>query len=310
MRYLISCKLILVFLFAFHNIYAQPAGTSQQEFIDKYKQIAISQMQEYGVPASITIAQAILESAWGTSDLAIKANNFFGIKCKKDWNGSKFYKDDDLKNECFRKYKRVSDSFIDHSVFIVSGSNYKDLFNLKITDYQGWAKGLQDAGYATNPNYANLLIQIIEKYELHKYDSNQKIKTTKSKEKSEKEKVQKSVVAQKPNREILINNRVKYVVAKEGDSVESLANELMKGAWELYRYNNLTKKDTLSSGQIIYLQSKRKKSRAFTTHIVQENETIRDISNKYAIKEKQIYKLNPEINKTEPISAGQIIKLR
>jgi len=300
--------LALILLCLVQETNAQPAGVSQQQYIDKYKNVAIAHMNEYGIPASIKLAQAILESGWGTSDLALKANNHFGIKCQNDWKGAKYYKDDDARNECFRKYKRVSDSFKDHSVFLSSRSRYEHLFKLEVNDYKGWAKGLQNAGYASNPKYAELLIQIIERFELYKYDTPPSSKKT---EKSKnKEHVAKPVIAIEPGREILLNNRVKYIVAKEGDSVESLASELMKGAWELYRYNGLSKKDTLKSGQIVYLQSKRRRSRDYATHLVQEGETIYDISHKYAVKTKHIYRLNPEINQAQPISAGQPIKLK
>ena len=127
----------------------------------------------YGIPASITLAQGILESDCGNSRLAVEGNNHFGIKCH-EWTGSSILNDDDLKGECFRKYKHAEESFIDHSLFLSQRSRYAPLFNLKITDYKGWAYGLKQAGYATNPQYANLLIKIIEDNQLYKFDSNEK----------------------------------------------------------------------------------------------------------------------------------------
>lgn len=148
----------------------------QKDFIEKYKDIAISEMYRVGVPASITIAQAILESAWGTSRLAKNANNYFGIKCKKEWPGGKVYENDDEKHECFRRYTNAEESFTDHSDFLKSRPFYTSLFDLEITDYKGWAYGLKKAGYATSPAYAAKLIGLIEKYQLTILDSAVEIK--------------------------------------------------------------------------------------------------------------------------------------
>jgi len=135
---------------------------SREEYIDLYKDVAISEMRQYKIPASITLAQGILESGCGGSVLAIEANNHFGIKCHKEWTGGRFYYDDDEKNECFRVYADARESYHDHSLFLTTRERYNNLFTLKITDYKGWAHGLKSAGYATNPQYAPLLIKIIE----------------------------------------------------------------------------------------------------------------------------------------------------
>ncbi len=141
------------------------------KYIKKYQHIAISNMKTFGIPASITMAQGLLESGYGESELASKSNNHFGIKCKKDWKGKKVYHDDDEANECFRKYDSVADSYADHGVFLTSSPRYAHLFKLDKTDYKGWARGLKKAGYATNPKYADLLINMIENNELHKLDT-------------------------------------------------------------------------------------------------------------------------------------------
>jgi len=141
------------------------------DYINKYKNIAIEEMRLYKIPASITLSQAILESANGESYLAKNANNHFGIKCHSSWDGDKIYYDDDLENECFRKYDNYKESFRDHSLFLSNSDRYLSLFSLSITNYKSWARGLKKAGYATNPKYANLLIDIIKKYNLNDFDN-------------------------------------------------------------------------------------------------------------------------------------------
>jgi flagellum-specific peptidoglycan hydrolase FlgJ len=142
---------------------------STEVYIEKWREECISQMQQHGIPASITMAQGILESGSGTSDLANQANNHFGIKCGSEWEGKRFFKDDDRKNECFRVYTNAKASFEDHSLFLKK-SRYAALFELPVTDYKGWAHGLKKCGYATNPKYPQLLIELIEKHQLHELD--------------------------------------------------------------------------------------------------------------------------------------------
>jgi len=146
-----------------------------EEYIDKYQDLAISEMKKHRIPASIKMAQAILESGSGNSELAVKANNHFGIKCHKGWTGKTYHKDDDEKDECFRKYKSPEDSYRDHSHFLTSRDRYKSLFDLEITDYKGWAYGLKQAGYATNPRYPELLIRIIEVNGLTRLDAGRRL---------------------------------------------------------------------------------------------------------------------------------------
>ncbi len=162
--------LVLLFVFTCVEISAQNYSKSDiHKYIETYSDVAVHKMQQHGIPASITLAQGILESAAGTSDLAVKANNHFGIKCHKSWNGKTYHKDDDSRDECFRKYKSSIESFEDHSQFL-KAARYADLYKLKVTDYKAWAYGLKKAGYATNPQYANRLIRIIEEYNLALYD--------------------------------------------------------------------------------------------------------------------------------------------
>lgn len=169
-RYFANVKILHILIFIFFisiNCFSQ---NKTEEYIEKYKEIAIAEMHMYAIPASITLAQGILESGNGESRLAIEGNNHFGIKCNTDWKGERIYEDDDKKNECFRKYNKVFESFRDHSIFLSKRDRYQFLFNESPTDYRAWAKGLKKAGYATNPNYADRLIDIIEEYDLYQYD--------------------------------------------------------------------------------------------------------------------------------------------
>ena len=169
-------RLVLFLLLFSFQLSAQ--NLTRNEYIDKYKDEAIYQMKKYKIPASITLAQGILESGDGNSELAKKSNNHFGIKCHSDWEGERVYHDDDKKNECFRKYNKVRDSYDDHSEFLLR-PRYASLFEYALTDYKSWAKGLKKAGYATNPNYAKHLIKIIEENELHKLDDEVEVESDK-----------------------------------------------------------------------------------------------------------------------------------
>ena len=178
---------IYIFIMLFLGIQTNAQNLTRLQYINKYKDVAIKQMHKYKIPASITLAQACLESDNGNSTLARKANNHFGIKCHNGWKGKGFKHDDDAKGECFRRYNDPLDSFTDHSYFLISGSRYNSLFDLHVTDYKAWAHGLKAAGYATNPQYAQLLINIIEEYKLYRYDSDDAYKASKKEAKLEKE---------------------------------------------------------------------------------------------------------------------------
>lgn len=167
-RVYIFVFIVLVSLVAF----GQSKKTATENYILQYRNIAIENEKQYGIPASITLAQGIIESGSGRSSLAKESNNHFGIKCHSSWKGKRTYKDDDNKNDCFRVYDNAEESFTDHSIFLTKNKRYSSLFQLDKTDYKSWAKGLKQCGYATNPNYANLLIDIIELYELDNINSN------------------------------------------------------------------------------------------------------------------------------------------
>ena len=161
--------LLITFYISFITSPAQVKWNQRyQQYINQYKDIAIEQMLKWKIPASITLAQGLFESGAGQSELAMKGNNHFGIKCN-GWDGRKVYHDDDARNECFRAYNNAFESYEDHSRFLVGSKRYASLFSLKTTDYKGWAKGLKTAGYATSPSYAEALIRIIEMYNLYQF---------------------------------------------------------------------------------------------------------------------------------------------
>lgn len=208
-------------------------------YIDQYKSLAKENMLKTGIPASVTLGQAILESGAGTGPLSVQANNHFGIKCHKEWNGPSIKYTDDAENECFRKYDDPSGSFRDHSYFLTSRPRYASLFQLGKDDYAAWAKGLKAAGYATDPKYPEKLIGLIERYQLGKYDA----------EVLGKEYVP-VVVAKK---EIVYSEEVeKYTVVK-GDTLYSLSKKFNISIEELKRKNNLTD-NSLSLGQTIIVK--------------------------------------------------------
>ena len=300
---------VLVIIIAAASIvsgYSQPAEykMTQREYIDRYKDEAIREMLMNGVPASITLAQGMLESANGNSPLAVYANNHFGIKCHKGWQGLTFIQDDDTRNECFRKYSNVLDSYSDHSTFLNTRGRYSFLFELKRTDYKGWARGLKKAGYATNPKYPVLLIKLIEKYKLYEYDH---VKEMPSLMPEPEEYASKPM---RKGRKVLVHNRVKYIIVKDGDTYFEIANNLDMMLWQIYKYNDLKRNDHLRPGQVIYLQPKRKKAnKDYEYHIAKRGETMYRISQKYAVKIKSLYKMNRMVEGEQP-SPGQRIHLR
>lgn len=301
-----------------------PSGGSADDYINNYSALAISEMKRTGIPASITLAQGIIESGNGKSRLAVEANNHFGIKCHDDWTGPTIRHTDDRRNECFRKYRNPEESFRDHSDFLAGQVRYRSLFELDETDYQGWAKGLKRAGYATNPDYANMLIRKIEEYGLHQYD----LKSAKAGSVT----VQSPPVADLPESQpggsiragtssvrqpvelitnrVLENNRIQYIVVRDGDTRESLEKEHKLLRWELPRYNELPEDFTLVSGQILYLQPKRNRAEpGKEQHIAAEGESMYLISQKYGIKLEQLYILNRMEPGKQPVP-GQKIYLR
>ncbi len=264
---------------------------SRKEYIEKYSSLAVKQMHQYKIPASITLAQAILESNNGNSRLAVKANNHFGIKCH-GWEGKKIFADDDKKNECFRNYKNVLESFVDHSLFLNKYSRYEFLFDYKITDYKSWAKGLKKAGYATNSKYPELLIKIIEENKLYQFD---------------REKIDKNLISGKRN--IYMHpNKIKYVISQNQETYETIAKSLNIKLKQILKYNDDNKLSVLKVGTKVFIQPKRNRSKQ-RTHVVNKGEDLRSISQTYGIKMKSLKKRNELILKNG-LNNGDKLRLR
>jgi LysM repeat protein len=300
--------------------------SSAESYIESFKDLAISEMRRTGIPASITLAQGIIESDMGKSRLATEANNHFGIKCHDDWKGSVVRHNDDRRNECFRKYSQPEESYRDHSDFLTSEQRYKSLFSLDVTDYKGWARGLKKAGYATNPEYANMLIRKIEEYGLSNFDKGINITARIYNKKETVADKNENRLAGSPEKTIgnvngnfavtalrsrvLDNNRIQYIIAKEGDTHESLEKEFQLLRWELAKYNELPADFSITPGQILFLQPKRDKADVrFEFHTAESGETMYSISQKYGIKLKSLLNMN-RMKIGKELLPGQKIWLR
>ncbi|KAA6339601.1 Exo-glucosaminidase LytG [termite gut metagenome] len=289
--------LVVFFLFILVSIplWAQQRSKQYVEYINTYSDLAVKQMKEYRIPASITLAQGLLESGAGKSNLTRKSNNHFGIKCGRDWNGRTVLHDDDLRDECFRVYRHAEDSYEDHSLFLRKRTHYAFLFRLDITDYKGWAYGLKKAGYATSPTYATQLIGIIENYELYKYDR----KGAKGIR----------ITLENPH-QVYLSNDLVYVMVRNGDTLESIGEEFTIPKKKLIKYNDLPKEYRLLTGDVVYLHEKKKKAKkTYKTHIVKSGESMHSISQTYGIRLKNLYQLNHK--KAEYVlEVGTVLKLR
>ena len=297
-----------------------------EEYIQTYKDIAMREMRDHKIPASITLAQGLLESGAGNSALAREAKNHFGIKCHKGWTGKTYTMDDDEKDECFRKYSNAEESFRDHSEFLCGRSRYAALFDLDITDYEGWAKGLKAAGYATNPKYAQLLIDRIELYDLAKYDKIALGQMTDDNvlpdiapedellelafspdDRAAYELV--DMTAEK--RFIYENNGVRFAYAKEGETPDGLAKAFGVKLKKLCEYNLVRRPDEMvfHSGDVVYLAQLKNKNWKAKKHTVEEGETLRDVALRYAVKPEKIMKKNG-LAEGQRLQTGQVLWLR
>ncbi|MBO4590863.1 MAG: glucosaminidase domain-containing protein [Bacteroidaceae bacterium] len=286
-------------LFSLVLLLSLAAGAQNAQYVKyvrQYKDLAIEQMKKYNIPASITLAQALLESGAGQSELARESNNHFGIKCH-NWSGKKVYHDDDASDDCFRVYKSVRDSYEDHSIFLSTSQRYRPLFKLKNTDYVGWAQGLKLAGYATNPSYADRLINIIESYNLDQYDVPYGTYTVLS------------VGSHQPH----LANGLVYVVTRKGDTIKLISDEFGISVGSLLRYNDLYKGYVPEDGDILYLHRKNwRAKKPYKTHVVREGESMYSISQMYGIRLARLYRMNRDkgdITSYAP-SVGDIIRLR
>ena len=324
-------RLLFVFLLAFpHFLLAQ--RITAEEYISIYKDIAIREMREHKIPASITLAQGLLESGCGNSELALVAKNHFGIKCHKEWTGNTFTMDDDEKNECFRSYENAEESFVDHSLFLVGRNRYAALFDLEITDYEGWAKGLKAAGYATNPKYAQLLIARINQYDLTRFDRealNIKEEGTTVSEPIPEPQLSENhfedfgllfnpdvksafeiVDMTDLGRFIYLNNGVKFIYAKEGETPKSLAKELGIPMRQIADYNYISnpKDFVFLSGDVVYVVPLRNKCKQPSTFTVEETMTLRDVALRFAVKLEKLQKYNKDLKKV--LKLGTVVKLK
>jgi flagellum-specific peptidoglycan hydrolase FlgJ len=344
--------LSLVLLITYSLAAQQLVNSDYGAYIEKYKSAAIREMHLYKIPASITLAQGMIESGCGKSVLAINTLNHFGIKCQNDWTGDTYRYDDDEKNECFRKYNSVAESYRDHSIFLSTRSRYAELFTLPITDYKGWANGLKKAGYATNPDYPNILIRLIEANKLYLYDESlenpiakettiaeaksEKKSETKSEAKTEKKKkanqvavpesgltykegrilLRKSYRTPDPSafetiytsdmgRKVYENYGVPFIFAKKGDNWISVAKEFKIFSFQVFRQNDLLESDPILPGQILYLESKKKKNPE-KVYKVKSGDSMYSISQEKCIKLKQLLKYNHLQPGDEPRSGSEV----
>lgn len=311
---------MLSFSFFSSDLQAQKKSEKFVKYIETYCDIAVEQMKLHKIPASITLAQGILESAGGESELAQKSRNHFGIKCGGDWTGPSVTHYDDGRNECFRSYKKVSESYEDHSLFLVNRAWYAPLFELPITDYEGWANGLKKAGYATDPNYPTRLITLVETYELHLYDQiglgvtdPKPGKEDPTPGKEDPTPGKEDPVPIDPStgiHEIYKANGLLYIIARKGDTFETIAKEVEMKAKKLIEYNDLVAEYKLSDGDIIYLEKKNTKApRGFTLHQVKAGESMHSISQIYGIRLKNLYKLNRQSADYVP-EVGTLLRVR
>jgi len=302
-------------------------------YINTYKELAISEMQRTGVPATISLAQGIHETEAGTSELVRKSNNHFGIKCKDEWTGEKVYHDDDARGECFRKYASPADSYRDHSNFLRNRPYYTALFDLDPTDYAGWANGLKKAGYATNPRYAQILIKIIEDYHLEQYSlialgklkaSDEvvltapgagsgnplrdmgKVDGTPGKAGQGGGSLPAPVIAY-PAGEFLIN-KTRVVFVKAGVSLLSIADQYDIPLGRLLEFNDMKEEDVLDGDQLLFLQRKRKTG-SVEFHTVREGETAYAISQAEGVRYQDLLDYNRLRPGVQP-AAGEKIYLQ
>lgn len=308
--------------FVFLSFGQNPNVNSRQDYIDIFAKLAIQEMNEYHVPASITMAQACLESGNGNSVLARDGNNHFGIKCNSSWSGPSIRKDDETRNECFRKYATAIESFRDHSKFLTGGMRYQFLFDYNIKDYRKWAYGLKKAGYATDPQYPERLIKIIEEFQLHKLD--EYFNSSASYVRPERlGAVKKSTGRHKTgigiddfsinpyvNRNVERRNNVKAFVAKEGDTYEQIAAEFSMKEWEIYKYNDVEPGARLEVGSIVYIQGKRGSApRGNDFHIMKQGESLWSVAQWYGVRLKALYRKN-RMSQGDVAKPGQQISLR
>lgn len=323
--------LVAAFLLLYVTVSAQ---SHQEKYIERYAQVAVYEMYRSGIPASITLAQGLLESGYGQSELARKSNNHFGIKCHNGWQGGRVYHDDDAKGECFRKYDDPRDSYRDHSDFLRYRDRYKFLFDYKITDYKSWAYGLKKAGYATDPAYPRKLIDLIEKYSLYKYDTKPasfvqdaaeqvKPRTRKAdvpqtipappsqmEQVQVLDKVARDIFRFALSREMFSQNGIPFIYASEGETYASIAKSNNLFLREVLKFNDLKSEVPLKPGTVVYLHKKKKEAaEGLQMHVIEKGETLRGIAQRYGVRMSSLCRLNGIVN-ADLIREGDMIRLR
>ena len=306
---------------------AQPGELSAPEqYVERWSDEAVYQMAVHGIPASITLAQGILESGNGLSELAAKSNNHFGIKCHSDWTGDRVHHDDDRRGECFRAYDDASQSFADHSEF-PKRDRYAELFDLEPTDYTSWAKGLKKCGYATNPKYAQLLIDLIERYDLAEYDqAGLKLQADREAFAAgvETAEATRNEIAAKdaanPAKSVtrigqrsiqLSDNYIQFMIAEPGDTYESLAQELDMMLWQFYRYNDVERSDAPyapGKGETVYLQPKRQRGETTWLEMLQ-NESLWQASQRCGVSMSALIRKN-RLSPDQPVPPNGKLSLK
>ncbi len=323
-RFNLTLSLLLI---AIGGLSAQSRQT-RQEYVERYKHIAIAHMEKYGIPASITMAQGILESNSGNSELSTSSNNHFGIKCKSGWSGRKVYYDDDAKGECFRAYRSVEASYEDHAIFLDSSPRYDSLFAYSTTDYKSWARGLKAAGYATAPHYATMLVKIIEDEKLYLLDRKNGAKLYAKRheidlpaDKVVEVELESTLEVDPDNFAVTINahkgynvercNGLYYTRAKVGDTVEELSEVFEISKHNLRRFNDLKRGDGIEEGDAIYIERKLPQWQGGDkeSHQVTEGESLHTLSQRYGVRQNSLRRLN-SLKRRDEVSIGQIIKLK
>jgi len=312
-----------------------------RNYIDQYADVAVQKMHEYKIPASITVAQGIFESACGKSRLAVEGNNHFGIKCHTEWTGDTILIDDDELQECFRKYSSVSESYNDHSLFLTTRKRYSNLFQLDIMDYKAWARTLKQDGYATNPQYADRLISLIERFNIAALDTLYQQQYGSGTITSSQQKPQTQAPAPKPAeqsgnpattdkqgkrvftaigseypsdqspftyRKVFKNNNTYFVIAEKGDTYEKIAQDILVMSDNLRKFNDAGPNDEPMENEIVYVEAKAR-GNAMRVHTVQTGETLRYISQRYGVQLRYILKYNM-LDENSVIHPGDQILLR
>ncbi len=314
--------IIVASILLFTGFEAAAQRQTREEYVERYKHIAIDQMERYGIPASITMAQGILESDCGNSLLSRSSNNHFGIKCKRDWTGERVYHDDDEKGECFRAYPTVEASYDDHAEFLDKQPRYDSLFVYASDDYRSWARGLKACGYATAPDYAERLIRIIEESQLYLLDRAGGDQKWRNREHGNLPIVlpEEMKLAIDPDNKVVRvaegyniheTNGVPFVLANEGDTFRSLARTFRTSAGRLRKYNDITdRKAEPMPGEVVYLAAKKRSwSGPQTHHTARKGETAYAVGQAYGIRTSAIEKRN-RLTEGEVIEAGRELKIK